>query len=101
LADASTVIAVGGGAFAQARNAKLLEDARLPAVFLDAPAEELFRRCQEQAHLNRPLRRDLNEFRRLYEERRPFYLRAGLRVETSGKSVDRVVDEVVLGLGLS
>ncbi len=53
------VVAVGGGAFAQANNAALLEEGGFSAIFLDAPVEELFRRCQEQKQLQRPLRGDL------------------------------------------
>ena len=93
------VVAVGGGAFAQANNAALLEEAGFPAIFLDAPVEELFRRCQEQ-QLKRPLRGDLEEFRRLYEDRRPCYLKAGLRIETAGKDVEEVAAEAIARMGL-
>jgi shikimate kinase len=93
------VVAVGGGVFAQANNAALLEKAGFPVVFLDAPVEELFRRCQEQ-QLKRPLRRDLEEFRRLYEARRPYYLKAAVRIETSGKDVAKVAAEAIKSLGL-
>ena len=93
------VVAVGGGAFAQADNASLLEGAGLLSIFLDASVEELFRRCRQQ-QVDRPLRGDLNEFRRLYESRRPCYLKAGLRIDTAGKDVDRVAAEVIDSLGL-
>ncbi len=93
------VVAVGGGAFAQTNNAKLLEEAGLSTVFLDAPVEELFRRCRQQ-QVDRPLRGDLEEFRRLYEARRPRYLKAGLCIDTAGKDVDRVAAEVMGSLGL-
>lgn len=99
LGDSPKVVAVGGGAFAQANNAALLEQSGFPVIFLDAPAEELFRRCQEQ-QLNRPLRRDLEEFRKLYEARRPYYLKAAVRIETSGKDVERVAAEAIKNLGL-
>ena len=68
-------------------------------IFLDAPVEELFRRCRQQ-QVDRPLRGDLDEFRRLYETRRPCYLKAGLRIDTAGKDVDRVAAEVIDSLGL-
>ena len=68
-------------------------------IFLDAPVEELFRRCRQQP-VDRPLRGDLDEFRRLYEARRPCYLKAGLRIDTAGKDVDRVAGEVIDSLGL-
>ncbi len=98
--DASPrVVAVGGGAFAQANNVALLEGAGLSTIFLDAPVEELFRRCRQQ-QVERPLRGDLDEFRRLYETRRPCYLKAGLRIDTAGRDVDRVAAEVMESLGL-
>jgi shikimate kinase len=96
---ASKVVALGGGAFAQANNATLLEEARWSTIFLDAPAEELFRRCQQQ-QLERPLLGDVKEFHRLYEDRRPCYLKAGLRIETAGKDVEEVAAEAIARLGL-
>jgi shikimate kinase len=99
LGASSKVIALGGGAFAQAQNAALLEEAGVPVIFLDAPVEELFRRCQEQ-QVNRPLRRNLEEFRRLYEERRPCYLKAAVRIDTDGKDVEQVAAEAIKSLKL-
>lgn len=99
LGASSKVVALGGGAFAQPDNAALLEEAGLSTVFLDAPAEELFRRCQAQ-QLERPLRGDVKEFHRLYEVRRSCYLKAGLHIETAGKNVEEVAAEAVTRLGL-
>lgn len=91
------VVALGGGAFAQAENAALLEEAGVHSVFLDAPVEELFRRC-EQEQRERPLRQNAKQFRELYEKRRASYMRAKLRVETNGKDVDAVAAEVACSL---
>jgi len=93
------VLALGGGAFIEPEIQKCLQDAGVPAVFLDAPPAELFRRC-EQPGVERPLRRDAEEFRKLYEQRRPQYLRAALRVDTSKKAVAEVVQEIISGLKL-
>jgi shikimate kinase len=93
------VVALGGGAFVQAQNAALLDEPGFTAVFLDAPVEELFRRCREQQS-ERPLRRDLEGFRRLYETRRPGYMKAALRIETAGKDVEKVAAEAINILGL-
>jgi shikimate kinase len=93
------VVALGGGAFVQARNAALLEQDGFSIIFLDAPAEELFRRCQRDG-LERPLQRELQEFRALYEARRDGYMRASLRIETSGKDVETVAQEAIRSLGL-
>jgi shikimate kinase len=97
--SAPRVVALGGGAFAQNQNATLLEATGFPIVFLDAPVEELWRRCRGQA-LERPLRRDKTQFRELYAARRPYYLRAGLRVETSGKPIETIAAEVASRLRL-
>ena len=93
------IVALGGGAFVQAENARLLERAGVEIVFLDAPVEELWRRCAEQ-QLERPLRRDEQQFRRLYQERRPHYGKAPWCIETSGKNVEAVAAEVESKLGL-
>ena len=94
-----TVVALGGGAFVQPANAVLLKQFGAPVVFLDAPVDELDARCVPRAG-QRPLFRDAEQFRRLYEERRSGYVKAGLRLDTSGKSADEVALELIVRLGL-
>jgi len=91
--SSNRILALGGGAFAQLENQKLLASSGLPTIFLDAPVEELWRRCCEQ-NLARPLRGDFDQFRALYQSRFPYYLRASLRVETTGKAVETIAVEV-------
>ena len=65
-------------------------------MFLDAGVEELWRRCREQAErqgMERPLLGSLESFRELYEARRPHYLKAALRQETGGKTVEEIAAE--------
>ena len=87
------IIGLGGGAFVQAENAALLAQTQAPIVFLDAPVDELFRRCQQE-EVERPLRQDRERFHQLYEARRPHYMTGTLLVETAGKSIDAVAAEV-------
>ena len=94
------IVALGGGAFAQSETAALLLQTGSPIVFLDAPVEELWRRCVMQED-QRPLRRDQKQFRELCEARRSFYLRAALRVDTAGEEVEAVAGKVIAGLGLT
>ncbi len=94
-----TVIAVGGGAFVQARNVLLLQQAGVPVIFLDAPPQELLRRCRASG-VDRPLARDENHFRQLYEQRRGSYMAASRRVDTGGKSPEAIAAEVAATLGL-
>ena len=99
LAASAKVLALGGGAFAQENNATLLDQAGVTTIFLDAPVEELFRRCEAQ-QLDRPLRKDIGEFRSLYLSRRPCYLKAAVRIDTAGKSVEEVAEEALASLRL-
>ena len=94
------VLALGGGAFVEQQVQETLREAEIPAVFLDAEVEELFRRS-EQPEVVRPLRRDRDQFFQLYQRRRPAYLKARMRIETGGKDVAAVVEEIIFGLELA
>lgn len=95
-----TVVALGGGTFAQPANCDRLLAAGGIVVFLDVPLEELLLRCAQVT--NRPLFRDEASFRELHARRLPFYRRAHLTVsmapgEAGGSSellADRVLDQV-------
>jgi shikimate kinase len=101
--DARVVLALGGGTFAQPRNAALIRDFGLPqrgaaavVVWLDCAMEGLLKRCVLMG--DRPLFRDEESFRKLYEERLPYYQQADYRVESGGESA-RVVERI-LALGI-
>lgn len=97
--SAPLVLALGGGAFVEEQVQETLRDAKIPAVFLDAEVEELFRRS-EQPGVIRPMRRDRDHFSQLYAQRRTAYLKAELHIETGGKAVATVIEEIIVGLGL-
>jgi shikimate kinase len=90
------LVSLGGGTTAQARNLALLRQAGAVLIWLHCPVEELLRRV---AHIqDRPLFRDETSFRKLYEERLPFYELADYRVESNIEPL-RVVEQI-LGLGI-
>ena len=95
----SLVLALGGGAFASEGVRALLKGHGVPAVWLDAPVEELFRRC-EQPGVVRPLRRDPEQFAKLYEQRLSYYRRADVGVITKGEDISSVAEEVIERLAL-
>jgi shikimate kinase len=102
-AGVKRIVALGGGAFTQKHNARLIEAGGVHTVFLDAGIEELWGRCRQQAEqqgIERPLLSSLESFRDLYEARRPHYLKASLRQETGGKTIAEIAAEVVQALGL-
>jgi shikimate kinase len=97
------VIALGGGAFIHESNSKLIHAVKIPTIFLDAEVDELWRRCAQESAgfgVERPLLAALDDFRTLYEKRRPYYLTAALRHETAGKAVEEIAAELIQVLGL-
>lgn len=95
--ERDTVVALGGGAFAQAENRDLIDGH--PTVFLEAPVEELWRRCGQDQVL-RPLRQDREQFARLYEQRLPHYRQATVEVSTADRDVTSVCAEIERALQL-
>jgi shikimate kinase len=92
----SRLVSLGGGTTAQPQNLALLRQAGAVLVWLYCPVEELLRRV---AHIqDRPLFRDETSFRKLYEERLPFYELADHRVESNIEPL-RVVEQL-LALGI-
>jgi shikimate kinase len=87
-----TVIALGGGTFAQPQNRELLREAGVRVVWLHCEMETLLARCATIR--NRPLFRDAQSFRALYEQRLPFYESADYRVE-SGAEPRSAVEQIL------
>lgn len=97
------VLALGGGTFAQPGNAALIRElggtqrgAGAAVIWLDCSADDLLQRCVLMG--DRPLFRDEASFRKLYEERLPYYRLADYRVESGGEPM-RVVEQI-LALGI-
>jgi len=100
LADRSPmVVALGGGVPTQPENAALLASCGAPLVFLDAPFQVLYERCRETAP-SRPLFRDEERTRLLYESRREHYLKAQLRVDATSRSVEEIAAGIARALAL-
>lgn len=87
------VVALGGGAFAQPHNRAALERAGAVTVLLEAPLQELQRRCHGDSKA-RPLAGDSQMFERLFAERRGAYELARFRADTMGKTVEEVAAEI-------
>jgi shikimate kinase len=87
------VLALGGGAFVQKRNRETLSSAGAITVLLEAPVEELRRRCQAELKA-RPLAIDDSSFASLYAARRANYALARYAVQTLNKTVQQVAAEI-------
>lgn len=95
-----TVVALGGGTFLQPENEMALQSAGVRTVFLEVPVEEMFARCATgEAEENlRPLARDAENFRRLYEARLRGYRKANLIVDAAGKTPEEIAVEIATWL---
>jgi shikimate kinase len=93
------VVALGGGAALGEENTAVLASCGAPQVFLDAPFEVLRRRCG-QTIAARPLFREEEQARLLYEARRPHYLKAQYRVDAASHSVEQAAAEIARTLSL-
>ncbi len=91
-----TVLALGGGTFAQPQNAEPIRQAGGCTVFLEVPVEELLPRCAAMS--NRPLFRDEASFRALYAQRLPFYRQAQLTVAVGGREPAQAASRVLEAL---
>ena len=108
--NAHAVLALGGGTAAQTRNLAFLRAPATPLptaaapslphgmvmIWLDCSMDLLLRRCVLMG--NRPMFRDEAGFRKLYEERLPYYQQADFRVDGAGEPAQVV--ERIWALGI-
>jgi shikimate kinase len=90
------IVSLGGGTIVQPQNLALLRENGAVLIWLDCPIEELLVRCAQIT--DRPLFRDEASFRRLYQERLPFYEMADYHVDSSVPPA-RLVEQI-LALGI-
>ena len=89
------VIDTGGGAVINELNVK---DLKMEGILfcLNATAEEIFKRVGNQTH--RPLLNvtdPLEQINYLIKKREPYYKRADYQIDTNGRSVKEITDEII------
>lgn len=92
------VLSTGGGAVIASENRRMLRELGM-VINLVAPAEEILHRLQHEH--DRPLLNDdksLERIRELIAHREQFYADADVRIETCGKTVAGIVDEILISL---
>jgi len=98
----ATVLALGGGTYAQPGCPEFLRNAGAPVLWLDSPIELLLSRRMTMT--GRPLFRDEASFRALHAQRLPSYQLADFRMDSSGDPT-QVVAEIlrrgIVGTGSS
>src|SRR5215468_12379613 len=91
-----TVLALGGGTYAQPGCPEFLRNSGVTVLWLDSPVDVLLSRCMTMA--GRPLFRDEASFRALHAQRLPSYQLADHRVDSSGDSAEIVSQILRLGI---
>jgi shikimate kinase len=86
------VLALGGGAFVDPENRKMLEE-RGVTMWLDCSFPRICTRLEGQTH--RPLARDPDKFRQLFDDRREVYGKAEYRIEADTDDPSAVVAEIL------
>jgi shikimate kinase len=86
------VLALGGGAYAEAINRQILNDNGL-TVWLDCPLEIVKRRIEGTGH--RPLAQDPERFVSLYESRRAAYSSAEIHIAIESDDPEVTVNAIV------
>src|SRR5262252_707601 len=88
----ATVVALGGGAYIDPENRKLVDDTGV-AVWLDASFSTIRERVRPDG--TRPLLADLEQARRLYAERLPSYKLARVHILTDNRLPDAIAQEII------
>jgi shikimate kinase len=91
-----TIIALGGGTYAQQGAPEFLRNSGVPVIWLDTPVELLLARCTTMT--GRPLFRDEASFRALYAQRLSSYQLADFRIDSSGDPAAVVAEILRRGL---
>ncbi len=86
------VVAVGGGAFAEARNREALDVSGV-SIWLECPVKTLWDRVSGGS--DRPLARRWEDFERLYQDRLPYYQKADFTVSAGSEAPAEIVDAIL------
>ena len=90
------VVALGGGAFVDPENRKMLEE-RGVTIWLDCPFPRICARILAETNgaTNRPLARDPEKFRQLFDDRHESYSKAEYRIAADTDDAAAIVAEIL------
>jgi shikimate kinase len=87
------IIALGGGAWIQETNRKLIDEYNCLSVWLDAPFDVCWSRIEASSE-DRPLGKNRDQALALYERRRPIYQLAAIHLQAPGDSLRELISEL-------
>jgi len=95
LGQENIIIDCGGGVVLDQNNLQALKDKCL-VIYLAADASTIYENIKHKSH--RPLLNVENpkkEIQDLLMKREPYYLKAQSKIDTNGKTIDQIADEVL------
>lgn len=94
LSDFGGVLSIGGGGWIESTNRRLLEDTGAITVWLDTPFEVCWQRIESGSEV-RPMAPTKDKAKALFEERKPVYQTALIRITTRPEEpVESIVGRV-------
>ena len=96
--NAAAIISLGGGAWIEESNRRMIDEFSCISVWLDAPFAVCWARI-EVSDEDRPLGRNKEHALALYERRRPIYSLAAIHVQSSGDNLPDVILSMKRELG--
>ena len=88
--SAAAIISLGGGAWIEETNRKMIDEFSCVSVWLDAPFDVCWSRIEASSE-ERPLGRNRDQALALYERRRPIYSLATIHVQGFGDNLPAVI----------
>ena len=91
------IISIGGGAFKNPKNIEALKKNGI-VFYLKAPAEELFKRIENEKEQNRPLLNkdfSVKTIKDLLKKREKNYLQANFVIDTTNKQAYTILDDIL------
>jgi len=97
------VLSLGGGTLQTSENRDLLDAQKVYSIYLEAPVDELWRRCSQSSKSENAKERPLlvlgdTAFRDRYSQREPNYRTASSTIVTMGKSIEQVITDCLATL---
>ncbi len=88
------IITTGGGIIMKQQNRKIMKKNGV-VIYLQCELDEVLRRLEGDD--SRPnLRGDRKQIEQLFETRKPYYEEADISIDTTGKSVEQIVEELMI-----
>lgn len=86
----NNVISTGGGTFCFRRNSRIIKNNGI-SIYLESEFEKIMERLTEKEKNQRPLLKDINKAKILFEARKKYYSQADITINTDKSEPDEII----------